>query len=31
LLFGLLLVAIILGEPKGLVGIGERVWKKLKR
>jgi branched-chain amino acid transport system permease protein len=31
LLFGLLLVAIILGEPKGLVGIGERIWKKLKR
>jgi branched-chain amino acid transport system permease protein len=30
LLFGVLLVAIILGEPRGLVGLGERVWKRLR-
>jgi branched-chain amino acid transport system permease protein len=29
LLFGLLLVAIILGEPRGLMGIGERLWKRV--
>jgi branched-chain amino acid transport system permease protein len=30
LLFGLLLVAIILGEPRGLVGLSERIWKRLR-
>jgi branched-chain amino acid transport system permease protein len=30
LIFGLLLVAIILGEPRGLVGLGERIWKRLR-
>ncbi len=31
LIFGLLLIAIILGEPRGMVGIGERIWRKLRR
>lgn len=30
LLYGLLLIAIILGEPRGLMGLGERIARKLR-
>jgi branched-chain amino acid transport system permease protein len=30
LLFGVLLVAIILGEPQGLMGLGTRLWSRLR-